>query len=172
MKKILSLAIITFSIINCASSYASTGYRYWGYFQAKPGSTTWSYALTGPTTNIPDGSVEGWAFTFSGDEVPDAATPKVAPLFSKICGATRSDSRFKRIALVVDFGPASLRPKGEKLPHALVKCVVAQKNATGAEILASVAKTRNSSSGFICGISGYPEKECGVEIETPRVLRK
>ena len=40
---------------------ADTGWRYWGYFQAAPGATAWTPAMTGPTVDVADGAVEGWA---------------------------------------------------------------------------------------------------------------
>ena len=39
------------------SSAAATGWRYWGYFQAAPGATKWTAAMTGPTVDIKDGAV-------------------------------------------------------------------------------------------------------------------
>jgi hypothetical protein len=33
-------------------------------------------------------------------------------------------------------------------------------------------KIRADKSGLICGINGYPKKECGVEIPTPAGLKK
>ena len=56
-----------------AANAASKGWRYWGYFQAAPGSTEWKAAMTGPTVDIEDGAVEGWSFVFSSDDVPSAA---------------------------------------------------------------------------------------------------
>lgn len=171
--------ILISALINCAlvftsatPSNASTGYRYWGYFQAAPDATTWTMAMTGPTTNVADGSVEGWVFTFSGSTVPDAQAPKIAPNFSKICGATAAAAGKKRIGVVVDFGSSVLRPKGESLPRATTKCVVIDQNAVGSEILAKVVKVRSSSSGLICGLNNYPAKECGAQIPTPKSLGK
>jgi len=169
MKFKLLLAVLiatTFSIPT--SSAAETGWRYWGYFQAAPGATKWTPAMTGPTVNVADGSVEGWAFTFSSDAIPDAKAPKVAPSFSTICGKTKAVSGKKRVAVMVDFGSAVLRPKGETPPRLIQKCVVAEKSALGIDVLGAVVKLRAEGSGFICGINGYPAKECGVEMKTPK----
>lgn len=167
------LCLITLLFISSTSpAQASTGWRYWGYFQAAPGAKTWSMAMTGPTTNVPDGSVEGWVFTFSGETVPEAAAPKIAPNFSSICKSSPAVAHKKRVAVVIDFGSAILRPRGESLPRAIVRCVVADKNATGADVVASVTKIRSASSGLICGINGYPTRECGQEIKTPKQLGK
>ena len=151
---------------------AATGWRYWGYFQAAPAAMSWSYALTGPTGVIRDGAVEGWAFTFSGDDVPEAAAPKTAPHFKKICGSTAAVVGKKRVGLVIDFGSAALRPRGEKLPRALIACLVLDKGATGVDVLNAAAKVRYAASGYVCGINNYPIKECGAEITTPRLLLK
>jgi hypothetical protein len=115
--------------------------------------------------------VEGWAFTFSSDSIPDAATPHLAPNFSRICGLVKTvPAGKKRIGLVVDFGSAFLRPKGEKMPRNFTKCVVVDKNAVGVDVLSQVVKVRTEGSGFICAFSNYPAKECGAEITTPVAL--
>ena len=171
IKKVL-LAITLLSIIPLTSaSAADNGYRYWGYFQAAPKATTWTMAQTGPSVNVPDGSVEGWAFTFSSDSVPDAAPPRLAPDFSRICGLVKSaPAGKKRIGITVDFGSAFLRPKGEIMPRSITKCVVVDKNAIGLDVLAQVVKVRTQSSGFVCAFNNYPAKECGAEIPTPTAL--
>jgi len=152
-------------------SQASTGYRYWGYFQAAPGATEWTMAMTGPTTNVKDGSVEGWMHTFSNDDV-NASAPRLAPNFSSLCKSIKPAANKKRVGVVVDFGIAAIRPRGESIPKRVTACVQVDLNATGAEVLAAAAKIRASSSGFICGINGYPVKECSAEIKTPRTLAK
>ena len=154
-----------------SSSAASKGWRYWGYFQAAPGSSTWKAAMTGPTVDIEDGAVEGWSFVFSSDDVPSVA-PKTKPSFASICGKTKSDSDTKGIALVVEFGNAAYAPKGEKVAKPIVRCVTTAKSSQGIDVLAQVIKVRSASSGLICGLNGFPKKECGVEIETPAALLK
>jgi hypothetical protein len=157
-------------IIIPASSAADKGYRYWGYYQSAPGTSAWTYAQTGPTTNVPDGSVEGWAFTFSGDTVPDAAKPRVVPSFQYLCGKTKAVAGKKRIGLVIDFGSAFLRPTGEKTPAIIKTCIVTDAKSIGADVLGAGAKIRATASGMICGINGYPAKECGIEVDTPKAL--
>lgn len=168
---IVALAAIFSSMIAPTANAAEKGYRYWGYFQAAPGAKAWTMAMTGPTVQIADGSVEGWAFTFSSDSIPNAATPRMAPNFSRICGLVKTvPAGKKRIGLVVDFGSAFLRPKGETMPRSFTKCVVVDKNAVGVDVLAQVVKARTHSSGFICAFNNYPAKECGAEIPTPLFL--
>ena len=150
---------------------ASKGYRYWGYFQAAPQAGSWTMAMTGPTTNVKDGSVEGWVHTFSNDSI-DAYQPRLAPNFEKLCKAVKPTPNKKRIGIVVDFGIAAIRPKGESIPKRIATCVQVDLNATGAEALAVATKIRATSSGMICGINGYPAMECAPEIATPRSLSK
>ena len=149
---------------------AGTGYRYWGYFQAAPKATAWTAAMTGPTVDIADGSVEGWAFTFSSEAIPDATSPSVLPDFQSICGKTRAVAGKKRIGIVVDFGAAYLAPAGEKPLKTVKRCITIDKKAQGIDVLGKVVRVRGDKSGLICGLGGYPRKECGVEIPTPAAL--
>ena len=154
-----------------ASDAATKGYRYWGYFQAAPGTSTWKAAMTGPTVDIADGAVEGWSFVFSNDDIPSVPpTPK--PSFAAICGSTKADKDTKRIALVIDFGNPTYAPKGEKVHKTIVQCVTTSKESQGIDVLGQVLKVRANASGLICGFNGYPKKECGVEITTPAALIK
>jgi hypothetical protein len=172
-KKIaIALLLISTQIIAIPASHAATkGYRYWGYFQAAPGSTHWKAAMTGPTVDIADGAVEGWSFVFSSDDVPSVA-PMTKPSFASICGSTKADPDTKRIALVIEFGSPVYAPKGEKVQKPIVQCVTTAKSSQGIDVLGQVVKVRSASSGLICGFNGYPKKECGVEIPTPAALLK
>jgi hypothetical protein len=150
----------------------SKGWRYWGYYQAAAKSTAWKAAMTGPTVDIADGAVEGWIFTFSADDVP-STPPSVKPNFNQICGSTKAESGKKRIGLVIDFGGRTYAPKGEKIQKKIVRCVVTAKDSQGIDVLGEVLDVRQDNSGLICGLNGYPAKECGVEITTPKsLLRK
>lgn len=166
----LTLVILATSILFApAATAAEKGWRYWGYFQAAPGKTTWTAAMTGPTVDIADGAVEGWSFVFSSNDVPSVA-PKVLPNFASICGKTKSDPDTKRIALVVEFGSKAYAPKGEKIAKTITRCVRTAKDSQGIDVLGQVVKIRAASSGLICALNGYPAKECGVEIQTPTSL--
>jgi len=127
--------------------------------------------MTGPTVDIYDGAVEGWSFVFSNDDLP-SVPPITKPSFSAICGKTRRDSDTKRIAVVIEFGNRAYAPKGEKVQKPIIQCVTTAKSSQGIDVLAQVVKVRSASSGLICGLNGYPKKECGVEIETPAALMK
>lgn len=127
--------------------------------------------MTGPTTNVKDGSVEGWMHTFSNDSV-EASEPRIAPDFAQLCKKVKPVANKKRIGIIIDFGPAAIRPRGESIPKRVKGCAQVDLNATGAEVLGAVAKIRAASSGFICGINGYPAKECSAEMKTPRSFLK
>ena len=73
-----ALLLATQSLSITTAQAATKGWRYWGYFQAAPGASTWKAAMTGPTVDIEDGAVEGWSFVFSSDDVPSAA-PSIKP---------------------------------------------------------------------------------------------
>ena len=163
-------AILSTSLIPTAQA-ADKGYRYWSYHQAAANSSVWKAAMTGPTVEIADGSVEGWVFTFDSSDIP-STPPKVAPSFKKICGTTKPQAGLKRIGLVVDFGLSAIAPKGEKVAKTITRCVVTAKDSLGIDVLVQELKVRTASSGFVCGLNGYPAKECGVEIATPKSLKK
>lgn len=164
---LITLLILTTSAIVIPSSQAaSKGWRYWGYFQAAPGKTVWTAAMTGPTVDIADGAVEGWSFVFSSDDVPSVA-PKVTPSFKSICAGVKPDPDTKRIALVVEFGSKAWAPKGEKVSKTVTLCVRTAIESQGIDVLGQVVKIRAAASGLICGLNGFPAKECGVEIATP-----
>jgi len=170
LKIVLSIILLATSMTPPAQA-AEKGWRYWGYFQTAPGKTSWTAAMTGPTVDIADGSVEGWSFVFSSDDIP-SVEPRVRPDFTKICAGVKADKQSKRIAVVIDFGSSSYSPKGEKVRKTITTCVRTGKKSQGIDVLGQVTKVRASSSGLICGLAGYPAKECGVEIPTPKTLIK
>ena len=166
------LALVAAQIIPVASANAAEkGWRYWGYYQAAPGATKWTAAMTGPTVDIEDGAVEGWSFVFSADDVPSIA-PAIKPNFAAICGKVKAKKGMKRIALVIDFGSKSYAPEGEKVKKSFTTCVRTAKTSQGIDVLGEAVKVRAAESGLICGLNGYPKKECGVEISTPAALKK
>ena len=169
---LISLLILATSVLFIPQSQAaSKGWRYWGYFQAAPGATKWTAAMTGPTVDIEDGAVEGWSFVFSSDDIP-STPPLVKPNFASICGKTKADKDTKRIGLVIDFGSKAYAPKGEKVKKPITTCVRTAKTSQGIDVLGMVMKVRAAKSGLICGLNGYPAKECGAEIATPASLKK
>jgi len=166
------LTLLASQLIPVASaSAADKGWRYWGYYQAAPGATKWTAAMTGPTVDIEDGAVEGWSFVFSSDDIP-SAPPSVKPNFASICGKTKADKDTKRIGLVIDFGSQAYAPKGEKVKKTITTCVRTAKTSQGIDVLGMALKVRAAKSGLICGLNGYPAKECGLEIATPAALKK
>ncbi len=171
-KIVIALLLVSTQLIAIPSSHAATkGYRYWGYFQAAPGASKWKAAMTGPTVDIADGAVEGWSFVFSSDDVPSVA-PTTKPSFASICRSTKADPDTKRIALIIEFGNPVYAPQGERVQKPIVRCVTTAKSSQGIDVLGQVIKVRSNSSGLICGLNGYPKKECGVEIQTPAALVK
>lgn len=170
---VIATAVLLVTGITFAPSASASekGWRYWGYYQAAPGATSWTAAMTGPTVDVADGSVEGWSFVFSADDVPSIA-PAIKPDFATICGAVKADKDTKRIALVIDYGSKAYAPKGEKIAKSFTTCVRTAKTSQGIDVLGMAVKIRAAKSGLICGINGYPKKECGVEIPTPPALKK
>lgn len=163
----LSIFLTLLTLIALPSSaHAAKGYRYWGYFQAQAGATAWTAAMTGPSVEVKDGDVEGWAFVFSNNDIP-AVTPMMDPDFATLCEGTPETSGKIRVGLVVDFGAANIAPTGETPKEFFSDCVVVPQGSVGLDVLQAAMDVRAGDSGLICGIAGYPAQECGAEIDAP-----
>jgi len=167
----LVLLLTTSFAFTAPANASGKGWRYWAYYKAAPGEKTWTAAMTGPTVDVKDGAVEGWSFVFDASDVPTVA-PSAKPDFNAICRRVKADKDLKRVALVVDFGRSAYAPKGEKVQKSFTKCVQIAKSAQGIDVLGQAVKIRAANSGLICGINGYPAKECGVEIPTPYAFKR
>ena len=162
----LALTISPAFFINTAE--AAKGYRYWGYFQAAPDTSKWVPAMTGPTTKLQDGAVEGWSFSASNDVVP-ATPPSDEADFATLCADTPEAAGKIRVGVVINFGPDAIAPVNEMPPNTILTCALVKKNATGTDVLNATVKVRNDKSGLLCGIEGYPKSECGPEIDMPEL---
>ena len=163
---VIITALSPLTLINSAS--ADKGYRYWGYFQAAPGSNTWVAAMTGPTVELKDGAVEGHSFSISNAEVP-AVAPSSTADFATLCADTPAAAGKIRVGLVINFGEANIAPSGEVPPKAISTCALVKSGATGVDVLNTAVTVRNDSSGLLCGIEGYPATECAPEVDMPIV---
>jgi hypothetical protein len=164
-KKVLSF-FFTASLLltNIFSASANTGFRYWGYFQAPAGASSWTAAMTGPSVEVKDGDVEGWTFTASGADIP-AVAPMMDPDFAALCGEVSEVAGKVRVGLVVDFGIGEIAPAGETPREFFSDCVVVPEGSVGLDVVEAVLDVRVADSGLICGIAGYPAEECGAEID-------
>ena len=172
---ISSISLFSLSAVTPASAATpknEKGWRYWGYFQAAPGANSWSYAQAGPAATVAkEGSVEGWRFSFSSDTV-DTGSPTLKPNFKATCAGIKVQSGFVRVAVVVDFGPRAIAPKGESVQQTIRQCAVVKTGSNGFEVLKQVVPIRTDASGFVCGLNNYPAKECSTEIQTPKSLAR
>ncbi len=169
IKKILTFVVLILTatpFLLSTQANAAKGYRYWGYFQATGSATTWTPAMTGPTTVLQDGDVEGWSFSASNDVVP-ATPPSDEADFTTLCADTPQAAGKIRVGLVINFGPEAIAPNNEMPPNTIMTCTLVKKGATGADVLNAAVTVRNDESGLLCGIEGYPKSECGPEIDMP-----
>ncbi len=144
---------------------ATTSYRYWSYWHAGADSTQWRYAAEGSGTRIPEeGSVEGWRFGIAADT--DTSQPDLDPDFASVCEGVEVVDGQKRVAVVIDFGSSLEAPEGESPGPLQTACVVAAVSATGLQVLQQVTAVRMDA-GFVCGIGGYPARECAPLVEMP-----
>lgn len=138
---------------------AATTYRFWSYWT---GGQQWTYSSKGPAFRVPPSdSVEGWHFVVSPDSGSASTPPSTASDYAELCpGQPAAPSGMKRVAVVIDFGPAGIAPSGDTPPADIIECLTAAESANGLQVLQRVAELRFHTSGLICGIAGYPSKEC------------
>lgn len=159
------LVVVVASVVGIAGDANAAAYRYWTYWQG--GTGTWEFAAAGPASLVPaDGAVEGWRFavTTTAGQASDAPGPN--PSFTDICGTTPAQPDRKRVALVVDPGPAAIAPEGQAPPAAIATCIVAEPDATGYQVLRAATSVRTDG-GLICAVSDYPAGECAPVVEDP-----
>lgn len=159
----VALAALVIALV--ASPAHAAAYRYWTYWQAAPTAAAWTFSTQGAGTAVPaDGAVEGWAFGVTTDSASPEDAPSTLPDFAAICADTPAWADGKRVALVIDPGSPALAPDGEVPPPPVTACVVADPDATGYEILRSVADVRTDN-GLVCGVAGYPSAECAPVLD-------
>jgi len=134
-------------------------YRYWSYWT---GGDQWEYSARGPGFRVPsDGAVEGWRFVVSPKDGSQAVPPGTASNYDQLCpGQPAAPSGQKRVAVVLDYGPAGIAPVGQEPPSLSVSCVSVPATDNGLQVVQRVATLRFHSSGLICGINGFPASEC------------
>lgn len=160
-----ALALALVAVVLVAAPARAAAYRYWTYWQAPAGAVSWTFANQGPGTSVPaDGDVEGWSFGITTASADPADAPGAAPDFAAVCGSTPAEPDRKRVALVIDPGPAAVAPDGDIPLAGSSTCVVAPPDATGYEILRSVAEVRTEN-GLVCGLGGYPSTECAPVLD-------
>lgn len=144
----------------------AASYRYWSYWLGAD--STWTYAAWGPASVRPeDGSVQGWRFGVGEGTAGAGLTPRSAPDFDRICAETPAAEGSKRVAIVIDPGLAEHAPAGETPAGAWAMCVTAPVTASGFDILREAASVRTQQ-GMVCGLAGYPARECAVIVDAPR----
>ncbi len=151
------------------AAHADT-YRYWTYWKAAPGQSSWGFSPAGASSRPADGAVEGWRFALSGVAGSGGTQPRTTPSFDSICAGTPPVAGGVRVAVVVDFGTSDARPPGETPPRGVVAyCATRTPALTGLEALAAGpwGSAVRTSGGLVCGIDGYPRTECGALVASP-----
>ncbi len=158
-----AVALTATVVVGWAAPADAAAYRYWTYWLADTG--TWVFASTGPAFLVPaDGSVEGWRFAVTTRAGGSSTGPRSAPSFAQVCAGTAPQAGRKRVAVVIDPGAPADAPAGQAPGRPSATCVVADVDATGYQVLRSIAPVRVEG-GLVCGIDGYPTGECAPVVE-------
>lgn len=152
-------AMACVAVVLAPTAAPATAYRYWSFWTGGP---SWTYSSRGPGFQVPnDTAVQGWRFTVSAQDGSSAQPPRTPSTYEQLCpDQPAAPAGRKRIAVVIDFGPANVAPDGETPPTNSTSCILVPTRATELQALQEVAQLRFHSSGLICGIAGFPAVEC------------
>jgi hypothetical protein len=148
-------------------AHAEDGYRYWNYSHLE--GDAFAFAQTGPGDFTPeDGAVEGWRFGTS--TVSQGIFPRIdrdEVTFDSVCAEAEAADSEKRVAVLIDYGTEA-DADGAEVPEPRAECAVVPADATGQQVLGSVADVRTEKR-MICALDGYPASGCGTPVADARV---
>jgi len=153
-------------VLAAAAPASAASYRYWTYWHGTSAGG-WTFSPVGATYRPADKSVEGWRFAVSGTAA--STQPRMSSSFLVICAGRTATTGNKLVALVVDYGTSTEAPQGEQPPYTAPRtyCADVAQTANAYAILqlySPGAGGIRSAGGLICGIHGYPARECGVVV--------
>ena len=151
-----------FSSLFSITAANAADYRYWTFWVTT--NDQWSFANEGAgTLKATDQMVTGWKFAVTGAD--NGTPPNQSAVFAELCPDTSEQAGVLRVAVVVDFNDATIAPEGETPPaESSINCVTVNEGQVAADALNATGLDIRANEGFVCGISGYPKEECGVEV--------
>lgn len=163
-----SLLLATVVVTGLASpANAEDGYRYWNYYHLTDGA--WEFSQVGAAEYQPeDGAVEAYRYgtaTTSQGITPRADLDEVT--FETVCAGEDEAEGMKRVAVLLDYGTEA-DAAGETPPAPTAECAVVKADATGQQVLETVAELRIEG-GLTCAINGYPAQGCGEPVKDAQV---
>lgn len=160
-----ALAVLAAAVVTSAPAQAEDGFKYWGYYQLT--GREWSASKKGADGVTPkDGSVEGWHYAITTTK-PDRP-PRTDATFQDICEGATAEQGQKRVAVAIDYGTAAEADDGETPPKPEAECAVVPDDATGQQVLESVAQVRVEG-GLSCAVNGYPASGCGDPVSDVQI---
>jgi hypothetical protein len=158
---VIFIASIFTSLFSITPANAAD-YRYWTFWVTT--NDSWSFATEGAgTLKATDQMVTGFKFAITGAD--NGLPPTESAVFAELCPDTSEQAGALRVAVVVEYNEQSIAPEGETPPSAnVVSCVTVNEGQTAADALSAANLDVRAKDGMICGISGYPKEECGLEI--------
>jgi len=158
---VIFIASIFTSLFSITPANAAD-YRYWTFWVTT--NDSWSFANEGAgTLKATDQMVTGFKFAITGAD--NGLPPTESAVFAELCPDTSEQAGTLRVAVVVDFNDQATAPEGETPPSPnVVNCVTVNEGQTAADALNATGLEVRANDGLLCGISGYPKEECGLEI--------
>ncbi|NUO91602.1 MAG: hypothetical protein HOQ18_12400 [Dermatophilaceae bacterium] len=156
-----TLVAACLAALTVAPAHAAA-FRFWGFYQLTNGA--WTFAQKGSDQTVPkDGSVDGWRFAVA-DEA-STRFPRAVLTFDQICATTPAETGKTRVGVVVDFGRPADSADNATPPQPKAVCAVVATDATSTAVLAAAGEVRTEK-GLVCGVAGYPAKECGAPVKS------
>jgi hypothetical protein len=161
---IVMLFVAAFALLFGSGAAQASTYRFWNFWTDD--NSQWTYSQLGPASTFPaDGSVQGWVFAATDAESASTAPAiNLADAFELACESFQPNVNQKRVALIIDSGSSDIAPSAQTPPATVAVCAVGNLDASGYELLNSVANLRTEN-GFVCAINGYPAMECSAAFE-------
>lgn len=162
---LLAAVLLVAAVVGAVPAHAAS-YRFWSYWTG--GAAGWTFSARGPAFLVPaDKAVEGWHFGVSDEQGGSARPPDTASTYDALCpGRPTPKPGAKRVAVVVDPGTSAEAPAGESPRPVSTACLEVPADATGMQVLQQAVRLRLNTSGLICGIDGYPSRECPTALGT------
>lgn len=159
-----ALVAIFLMAFTAPASHAET-YQYWSLWAGEDG--TWVASSTGASDmKLDNGSVIAAKYVETEESLTAADTPTQSPDYETLCPDSQAPGADAvNVAVVLDYGDASLTPDTATTPQPEVACVSVTKPATGATALSQVSTVSATADGFVTTINGYPNTETATTTE-------
>ncbi|MCH9814993.1 MAG: hypothetical protein K0U64_00895 [Actinomycetia bacterium] len=155
-------------MVSLGGSAKAESFTYWSLWVEEDGK--WAPSQQGASDlTVTDQSVLGAKYLESEVELTSSDAPELKPDYAALCPDLPAAEGQVRVAIVLEYGDASLAPDGTNPPGNSNECVTIPEPATAAVALENAGSVTADSAGFITAINGYPADAAGASV-TPSAV--